>query len=297
MKYYLENDYLSLCFDTLGGTLTSIKDSHDIEYLWQGDKQYWSGQAPVLFPICGSIRNDQATTKDGKTLHMPRHGIVRKLEFEMEKQEWNYIVFSIQTNDELFKLYPYHFKLMIEYRLVGKEIQVHYYVENYGKEEMPFIIGGHPGFNCPLLENESYDDYYIEFEYPETCSVPTPITETGLIDINNRTPFLNQQKTLPLSHTLFEKDAIILDQIQSRQVTLASKLSKHRITVEFKDFPYLILWSTANKGPFVAIEPWLGLSTCEDESDIFEEKRNMQVVPPLQTKKYSYDIKIDDYLG
>ena len=36
-------------------------------YLWQGDPEYWSGQAPVLFPICGSVRNGQVQyhLKDG----------------------------------------------------------------------------------------------------------------------------------------------------------------------------------------------------------------------------------------
>ena len=28
--------------------------------------------------------------------------------------------------------------------------------------------------------------------------------------------------------------------------------------------------------PFIALEPWTGLSTCSDEGDVFEEKRNIQ---------------------
>ena len=34
MKYKLENEYLSLTFDTLGSTITSIKDTLGNEYLW-----------------------------------------------------------------------------------------------------------------------------------------------------------------------------------------------------------------------------------------------------------------------
>lgn len=51
-----------------------------------GDAAYWSGQAPVLFPICGSIRGDKAVTLDGKELAMPRHGIVRKEEIVLVQQ-------------------------------------------------------------------------------------------------------------------------------------------------------------------------------------------------------------------
>ncbi|WP_317317917.1 aldose 1-epimerase family protein [Longibaculum muris] len=293
MKYYLENEYLSLTFDSLGGTLTSIKNPLGIEFLWQGDKQYWSGQSPVLFPICGSIRDDHAITQDGKQLHMPRHGIVRKKEFEYVGQEWNYIVFSIMTNDELYEAFPYKFKLLIKYTLIKNEIRVDYIIENFGEQDMPFFIGGHPGFNCPIDQQGKYEDYHIKFEKEETCTIPTPITKSGLIDINKRHSLLNQQKILPLKHELFEEDAIILDQLQSRKVTLASSKSHHKVTVDYKDFPYLILWSSQNHGPFIAIEPWLGLSTCLDESDIFDEKRNIQYVKSLRTNTYSYSIIID----
>lgn len=56
----LKNEYLTVQFKTLGGQLTSIKDKDGLEYLWQADPEYWNGQAPILFPICGSLRNDWA---------------------------------------------------------------------------------------------------------------------------------------------------------------------------------------------------------------------------------------------
>lgn len=83
MEYSLKNENLTVCFASKGGELTSIKNEKGLEYLWQGDKEYWSGQAPVLFPICGSLRDNRATTLNGKEIQMPRHGIVRKEEFEL----------------------------------------------------------------------------------------------------------------------------------------------------------------------------------------------------------------------
>ena len=78
----IQSDQLTVQFNTFGGALSSIKDKDGIEYLWQGDPTYWSGQAPVLFPICGSVRNDtvlydkeDGSQKEGK---IPRHGLVRK---------------------------------------------------------------------------------------------------------------------------------------------------------------------------------------------------------------------------
>ena len=71
-----------MVFESKGATLHSIKDNDGVEYLWEGNPEYWSGQAPVLFPICGSIRDDKAQIGNRKQTNMPRHGIVRKKEFK-----------------------------------------------------------------------------------------------------------------------------------------------------------------------------------------------------------------------
>lgn len=118
------------------------------------------------------------------------------------------------------------------------------------------------------------------------------MTETGLIDIEHRTAFLKDSNVVELSHEMFEKDAIILDEIKSCKVTLVSKKSGKSVTLTFKDFPYLIFWSSANHGDFVALEPWMGLSTCSDESDVFEEKRGVQSVRVGETKAYTYQITV-----
>ena len=40
-------------------------------------------------------------------------------------------------------------------------------VKNTGEEDMPFFVGGHPAFRCPLFEGEDYTDYKLVFEKPE----------------------------------------------------------------------------------------------------------------------------------
>lgn len=291
MEFVLKNEELTVGFCSRGGSLCSIRDKEGTEYLWQGDGAYWSGQAPVLFPICGSLRNNQAQIGKGQITQMPRHGIVRKRNFVCHKQDKGEIVFRIESDKEMEKQFPYPFRLDIRYILEGSQITTEYTVTNLGNQEMPFQIGGHPGFNCPLFAGERYEDYQLVFSQEETCTVPTPVTETGLIDMENRIAFLHNQRILPLCHELFSKDAIILDEIHSREVTLCSKNHKKGISLVFLDFPYLVLWSSANSGPFIALEPWMGLSTCSDEGDVFEEKRNIQKVAPGESKKYSFVIR------
>jgi galactose mutarotase-like enzyme len=292
MEYSLKNENLTVCFASKGGELTSIKNEKGLEYLWQGDKEYWSGQAPVLFPICGSLRDNRATTLSGKEIQMPRHGIVRKEEFELTSMTDDTISFSIISKEDMLTKYPFPFALTITYLLKKNSITVQYGVRNAGTEDMPFFLGGHPAFRCPLNPGEAYEEYEIQFEKEEEETNPTPSTETGLIDMDNRTSLSWDKRNLTLGHELFQQDAIVFDRIKSRKVTLSHKDKKQGVELSFEDFPYLMLWSTANQGPFVALEPWTGLSTCSDEDDVFEHKRNVTILKPGEEKQLEYKISI-----
>ena len=130
MKYTLKNKDLTVIFESFGATLHSIKDNDGVEYLWQGNPDFWSGQAPVLFPICGSLRNDEAEIGDGKKTTMPRHGLVRKKEFKCTEKTGDSILFEIESNEEMLEQYPYQFKLGIRYTLEGKKISTRYIIQN-----------------------------------------------------------------------------------------------------------------------------------------------------------------------
>ncbi|EJN94174.1 aldose 1-epimerase family protein [Streptococcus ratti] len=297
MTIELKNEKLRVQFKEFGGALSSVKDQNGIEYLWQGNPEYWSSQAPVLFPICGSLRNDWGIYNIKEHPHfygrIPRHGLVRKKQFAFEQLSENSLAFTIEPDEEMLTQYPYRFELKIIYTLKGSTIRTEYQVSNNEKERtMPYFIGGHPGFNCPLFEGDRYEDYYLEFEKEETCTVPRSFPETGLLDLGDRSPFLEEQKFLDLDYSLFEHNAITLDQLQSRSVTLRSRNQDGGLRLDFADFPYLILWSTVTKSPFIALEPWSGLSTSLDESDYVEEKRGVSLLAPGQTDRKYFDITV-----
>ena len=293
----VKSDQLTVQFITLGGALSSIKDRDGIEYLWQGDATYWSGQAPVLFPICGSLREDTAfySHADGTETKgsIPRHGLVRKNEFELVNQTENSVTFAIEDDENTYQNYPYHFRLEITYLVTGKTVRTQYKIFNKETSKvMPFFIGGHPGFNCLLLDDEVYEDYYLEFEKEETCSVPRPFPETGLLDFQDRSPWLVSQKEVDLSYDLFSVDAVTLDELQSRTIALRSRKHDKGLKVNFQEFPNLIIWSTLNKGPFIALEPWSGLSTSLEEGDHLEDKKNVRLLEPGQVDQIGFDIEI-----
>ena len=130
MEYILNNEQLTVTFTTKGGTICSIEDSQGIEYLWQGDATYWSGQAPILFPICGGLRDDKALIGDDLETQMPRHGIVRKREWEMIEKDEKHIVFEITSNIETKVMFPYDFRLLAKYTLEGRSLKITYEVGN-----------------------------------------------------------------------------------------------------------------------------------------------------------------------
>lgn len=153
MEYALSNDSISITVSTAGGSFTSI-EAGGREYLWQGDPAVWSGQAPICFPICGGLRDNNAMTFAGHHVKLARHGFARKQEWKLLSQSENELAMCLASEDNaaLLSDYPYPFKLVARYTLEDAAVRVSYEVTNEGTEDMPFFIGGHPGFRCPLDE-------------------------------------------------------------------------------------------------------------------------------------------------
>lgn len=61
----IENQQLIARFNTKGAELISLKSKESaIEYIWQGNPEYWARHAPVLFPIVGRLKDDRSCTSE-----------------------------------------------------------------------------------------------------------------------------------------------------------------------------------------------------------------------------------------
>ncbi len=287
MRITLKSETASVQLDTHGGELVSFQAVDGTEYLWQGDPTYWKGQSPVLFPMVGRLRNDKALI-EGKEYSMKRHGIARNREFTLVSQTEDTAVFRLESDPETLKEYPYHFVLQTEYRLEGNSLIVGLRVKNAGGIPMPFAVGGHPAFRCPLEEGESFEDYRISFEMQETVSCPAMDLETGLIDPSERRSILQEENVLRLSHDLFQQDALVLEGLRSGKVWLSGGKAGRGMELEFSQFPYLGVWSALGDAPFVALEPWTGTATLTTEGDEFEKKQGTTILGPGGEKLYTY---------
>lgn len=90
------------------------------------------------------------------------------------------------------------------------------------------------GIKYTLEDKKITTRYIIENKNKETCTVPTPVTETGLIDMEHRREFLKDTDTLQLKHDLFSVDAVILDQLKSRAVTLTNNYRPNQNSITSK---------------------------------------------------------------
>lgn len=155
---------------------------------------------------------------------------------------------------------------------------------------MPYFVGGHPGFNCPLMEGESYEDYYLEFDEVETCTIPKQFPDTGL-RLFNRKPFQSNQKTLDLNYDLFSADAITLDQLQSRSVALKSRKHDKGLRFDFEGFPISFYGQPLTRVRLLHQSHGVDYQPTE-ESDFFEDKKNVSLLTACGTRQHHFEITI-----
>ncbi|MCM1115348.1 MAG: aldose 1-epimerase family protein [Clostridium sp.] len=288
MKFTINSENCSAVLSLEGAQLNSLV-KEDIEYLWQGDADYWAGQAPVCFPICGVLIDGKAVAF-GKECNMKRHGVARINPFEVYEQCKNSITFVQKSSDASKAQFPFDYELKIKYTINSDTVTNEYIIKNTGNEKLPFVIGGHPAFNCPLAEGEAFEDYKLVFDKPVTKPCLRPDHHSGLVDVEKKYDVMAGGDTLHLKHSLFEeKDALIFENCEPDTVTMIGPKGRG-IQLAFQDMNNLLVWSAVGNAPFVALEAWTGISNCSDEDNVLENKRGMTILDPDETISFKFKI-------
>lgn len=273
----------------LDGAMLNSLNKNNTEYLWQGDAKYWAGQAPVCFPITGVLPNGEMEAF-GKRCTMKRHGVARINPFEVLEQHKNSVTFVQRSDENTKRDFPFDYELKIKYTINGDTVTNEYIVTNTGEDKLPFVIGGHPAFNCPLSNGEKFEDYKVIFDKKITKPCLRPDHHTGLVNVFEKFDEMHGSDTLSLVHELFEeKDALIFENCEAKSATLIGKSGKG-VKIEFQDMNNLLIWSAVGNAPFVALEPWTGLASCNDEDGLFEHKRGMTVLEKDETASFKFKI-------
>ena len=271
-NFFIENDELKIAISSIGAELQSIfNKSNSIEYLWNGNPDFWAKKSPVLFPIVGGLKNNQYNYL-GKTYSLNRHGFARDKEFEVIQISDTTIQFILQSTEDTLENYPFHFKLIIEYSIINNQLFCNYSVENLGSEEMYFSIGAHPAFKVSLDKQANFVDWFLEFNEIENVGI-YPLTNDGLLEINS-TAFINNTNQLHLTKELFYKDALVFKNLKSNKISLKSNATKKGLTMQFDDFNFFGIWSAKN-ADFICLEPWCGVADSVNSNGDITQKEGI----------------------
>lgn len=291
MNKILKNDFAVVEINKLGAEVVSFKRiENDCEYMWNGDENYWSGHAPVLFPIVCAVNNGEIKV-DGQIHKIGNHGFARKSEFELVEESDTRAVYRLSYDENTLAMYPFKFNLYIYYTLEGNKLHINYKVENVDNKEMHFQIGTHPGFNCPLDKDSKFEDYYLEFECNETLE--RLFMNGANVLINGKSEvILENDNRLPLTRDLFKDGALVFRNMNSKKVVLKNKSTDKTVTLSYENLSYMGLWQ-AKDANFVCIEPWHGIADNDNFNGEFKEKEMIINLKQGTNFECNYTIEIN----
>ncbi|PTQ13616.1 aldose epimerase [Sphingomonas oleivorans] len=280
-KVRIASAQLSAEIAPLGAELQRLTDAQGRELLWDGDPAYWTGRAPILFPIVGSLVGDSYRLGD-RRYTLPKHGFARRSLFTPIAQQQGSVTFRLAANAATRAAYPFDFVLDISFAIEGAALTMTAAVTNAGDEPMPASFGFHPALRWPLPYGRPRDQHRVRFAQPE----PAPIRRidgTGAIRPETL-PTPVKGRDLMLDDALFADDAIIFDRLESRSLTYGAP-GGPALQIDFPDMPHLGLWMKPGAN-YLCIEPWQGHSDPIGFDGDFRDKPGIVLIDPGETRRF-----------
>lgn len=240
---------------TLGAELHSLRDAEGRELMTDADPAYWTGHAPLLFPIVGRLNGD-AYRLDGRSYPMKQHGFARRSVFEVLEQGPAHVRLRLTDDAGTREIYPFAFALDAEYRIEASRLAIAVTVTNRGERDMPASFGFHPAFAWPLPYGAPRSAHRITFDLPEPAALSV-LVDGALTPPSRPSPL--DGRVLRLADDLFEHDALIWESVASRGVRYDAEGGGPALEIGFPDTSMLGIW-TKPGAKFVCIEPWHGLA-------------------------------------
>ena len=180
------------------------------------------------------------------------------MEHTMESQTEDTIWFSLHSDEETMKKYPFAFVLKIGYKLADNELKVMWKVENPDTKTLYFSIGAHPAFLCPFHDEESKLGYGLQFAGLKEVHHHGNTPDTGLAVMSEDIVIPLENEKVYFTPGFFDRCTYMVEGKQTGEVSLVTPDGKPYVTMDF-DAPLFAIWSPEGKdAPFVCLEPWMG---------------------------------------
>ncbi|MFZ3171594.1 MAG: hypothetical protein WA118_06395 [Carboxydocellales bacterium] len=230
-----------------GGIITEwAVDGEAVLYLdpqtLQDNSKNIRGGIPILFPICGPLRDGQYQWED-QTYQMKQHGLARNLLWEVTGVEVSdgEALLSLETvaNSETKLVYPFDFQLVFNYVLKPNSLLIKQSYLNNSAKVMPFYAGFHPYFYAPQRQG-------VKLNIPS----PTSRYRNLLTGLEEEFAGCLRLEDVPEGNYVFE-------QLSGQKVTLGNYGTGREIVLEFaEEFRKIVVWALAGQD-FVCVEPWM----------------------------------------
>lgn len=264
---------LTAAINSLGAELSSLTDADGRELMTDADPAYWTGRAPLLFPIVGAVAGDRYRL-DGRDYAMPKHGFARRSTFAVVEHGDAHAAFRLEASDATRTSYPFDFALTVDFRIEGATLRIETTLANPGDRDLPASFGYHPAFAWPLPYGGAKAEHRMMFDSAEPGAL-LALSPDGLITGERASPL--EGRVLDLRDQLFADDALIWSPVESRGLTYGVE-GKPSLRIAW-EAPELGVW-TKPGAAFVCVEPWWGhADPAGFAGDIWDKPGIMRLAP------------------
>ncbi len=263
--------------DLLGAQLTKLCKGQE-NILWGRDAAVWKESAPLLFPICGRLR-ENTYFYNGNSYTLSPHGFAKDMLFTPSQKTEDCVTLTLTDTPQTQKAYPFAFAFAVKYKLTDKGLSVTFTVTNHSENKLPFSLGGHWGFAL----KERIESYGLVFDKP--LKLYREVLDGAYIS-GKQEELTVYGNRLPLSYHICDNDTYVLANAPPACTLFYG--DKEVVRLEYPDSPHLLIW-TLPDARFVCIEPWNGMPDGKTSGDILQ-KDSIHVLPQGQSRSFTHRI-------
>lgn len=275
MKYEIKNEHLKATFSDIGGMLVSLIDlKNNKELVHEISDGGWDYSDVIIFPIISKY----PIKVDDKTYFNPtNHGLIRNKKVEFLKGNLDNEITMVYTNsNEDLNVYPYKFRVMVNFKLDKNKYIVTTQIKNLDDKTMYYNLGFHPAFKANTNTIVKLNDNTKYF----------PLVNDE-IDFN--TPKFLDNK-ISLDPELFKN----LKTIVLENKTTKIEVINDEYILKYNMFsPLIAVWTNPNVPSFLCVEPWFGASIYKDQPLELKDRYYINSLNPNSLNTYQFSIEIE----